>query len=376
MRTPLLHGMAALPGPYLTVCVDFREHSEEHHRVIDLRWAALLDQARAAGADDDTIAAVDAVIAERSQSGTLDSLLIVAAHGQVILVQPIVGEVLHAAYAPVPMILPALVAMPEPVTVVVAVVDRKRAEIHVPVQGELREEVERIEGETSLPVHKARPRGRSRHRFQERVDGAWLANAKTMAPAIVAAADEVDADLIVIAGDVRERNLVRQEVDVLTPRAIVVIEEGSLARGADDEPLDRRIQELTHEYREQEMAQIAERFGAAAAQAEPLAVEELGALVSAAQKGQIETLLVDPLAPPPDQVWVSGDGQVIGRDEAEVFALGGADPRAVPAVDALIHATVAQSGEVIVTAAPLAVRLGALLRFSDRSTALSARGRD
>lgn len=131
-----------------------------------------------------------------------------------------------------------------------------------------------------------------------------------------------------------------------------------------------------HEHRRQVMADLGERFGSAAAHEEPLAVDDVEALVHAAQKGQIETLLVDPVAPPSAQVWVSGDGQILGRHEEDVVALGGTDPHRVDAADALIHATVMGGGNVIAVAEPLTVTLGALLRFSDQSTALAAHSQE
>jgi hypothetical protein len=363
--------MTEVPGPYLTLCVDVRERGADRDKVIDLRWAALLDEARSAGADEESINAAGEVIAEHARDGTIESLLVVATDGQVVLQRPIGGEVMFAHYGAVPMVRPALAMMKEPVSCVVAVIDRQRAEIRIPVIGEGREEVETVKGQTNLPLRKVHPGGWSQQRFQARVDKGWLENARTMAPAIVEAADSAEAALIILAGDVRLRSIVRDEVEGLTPRKVIMAEGGGLAAGADNDPLDARVDELIEEERHEVMGLLGERLGTGMAQEHPIAVNEISACVHAAQKAQIEILLVDPMAQSEQTVWASSDGMVIGVSADEVEALGGHDPIEVSAIDALIHSAVASGSDVVpvTDAVSLPDGVAALLRFSDESTA-------
>jgi hypothetical protein len=365
-------------GLYATVYVDVRERGENRDQLIDLRWAALVDDLKSSGVDDSTLDAVVEAVSSHSRSGIVESIGVIARDGKVLVELHIPVEVPpSSAWAAVPSFAPALRHMPEPIEHIICVVDRTRAEIHVPQGVAEVPEVIDVDGETSLPLRKVSAGGWSMARFQNRAEEGWHQNARSMAQVIGDVARQANAEVVIIAGDVRERSLIVSELNGLHPdQEVISVEEGGLAPGAATEPLSRKVEEVLQERRRRRLDDVRDRLGMGLSRDEPTALQGVAATVSAAQRAQIETLLVAPAADESEQVlWIGQSPTQIGMSREEVISLGAQDPREGPAVDCLTWSAVGLGADVLWADSDmdLADGVGALLRFSDATTANIAR---
>ena len=72
--------------------------------------------------------------------------------------------------------------------------------------------VEREVGGHDDPLHKAKPGGWSQRRYQQRAENTWEHNARNVATEIARVVERVDARIVVVAGDVRALELIREDV--------------------------------------------------------------------------------------------------------------------------------------------------------------------
>jgi hypothetical protein len=75
------------------------------------------------------------------------------------------------------------------------------------------------------PVHKTSVGGWSQDRYQRSVEEAWDENAKALAAEVVAAADRIGAQHVVVAGDVRARALLLGHLSTPLRESAAVVEE-------------------------------------------------------------------------------------------------------------------------------------------------------
>jgi hypothetical protein len=385
MRPEIFSSLFDHSGPFATVYIDVRERTEDRNQVIDLRWAGLLDQLRDSGADKDTVDALVEAVGNHSRSGVAESIAVVASHGQVALELTIPEEVPGTcAWMPVPALVPALRHLPEPIPHLVCLVDRTRAEIHVPQwnspwsehRGEGHSEVRDVDGDSRLPLRKVSAGGWSMARYQQRAEEAWQQNARSMVGAIAEAIEETHAQVVILAGDVRERAIVRDELaNVAGQCAIVSVEEGGLGAGAALEPLFERVAQVLEERRAKMRGDLAERIGLGMSRDEPLALRGIRPIVDACRRGQVAHLLLGDTETADSSVWVGTSPEQIGMDRDEVLGLGAERAFEAPALDAIAWSALGLGAEVswVGGQVDMSEGVGALLRFSDESTARMAR---
>jgi hypothetical protein len=172
---------------------------------------------------------------------------------------------------------------------------------------------------------------------------------------------------VLVAGDVRARQILTDRASGEWADLIVSMDEGGRAAGADREPVETRTAELVAEHEGREDAAAIEQLQAAGAHG--LAVTGTGAVVEALRKGQVETLVVAD-EPDDDTLLVGGSPLELGVNQQDMDALG-SQGEAVPADRALLAAAVASSAGVIMvprSAMPDEVPVAAVLRYTDAST--------
>ena len=173
---------------------------------------------------------------------------------------------------------------------------------------------------------------------------------------------------VLVAGDVRARQILTDRASDLWSDLIVTMDEGGRAAGADLEPVERREAELVAEHEAHEEAQAVEQIQAASAHG--LSVTGTALVVEALRKNQVETLV---LADRPDEekLLVGGSPLELGLDQGEMEALGSQEVHSVQADRALLAAAVATKAGVVVVpraAMPGDIPVAAVLRFTDAST--------
>jgi hypothetical protein len=192
-------------------------------------------------------------------------------------------------------------------------------------------------------------------------------NAEEVATQISSMARRLSPRFVLVAGDIRARQILTDRASDLWSDLVVSMDEGGRAAGADREPVDRREAELVAEHEGRECAEILEKVQAAGAHG--LSVTGLDRVVEALRKGQVETLV---LADDPEHattLLVGNSPLELGLNQHDMDALG-THGTVVPADRALVAAAVASSAGVVVV--PLSATpehpVSAVLRYTDAST--------
>ena len=375
MDVSFLEPVFAAAGPYATVCADVRHTSENAAAELELRVRALGDRLSGAGAPDGVVEAVRARLLEGNEGGVAGTLggraLVVAADGSVVLDQALVDapprEV--AEWSPTPHLMPVLRSLPGKVPHIVVLTDRVGADItFVGAPGQVDEEREEVSVDgDSFQIRKVQVGGWAHHRFQHNTENKWVHNADDVASRVTSMAQRLSPRFVLVAGDVRARQILTDRAGDSWSDLVVTIDEGGRAAGADREPVDRRAAELVAEHEARELARTVEQVEAAAAHG--LSVTGREAVVDALRKGQVETLVL--ADEPEDETLLVGSSPLeLGVDQHDMDALG-IHGEAVPAERAMLAAAVASSAAVVIlprAAMPGEAPVAAVLRYTDAST--------
>ena len=229
------------------------------------------------------------------------------------------------------------------------------------------------------PLHPSRAADWSERHFNVSVENTWEHNAAEIAKELTRTWEEIRADIVLLAGDPRERREVMNRLpDRVRPIALET-EHGARAKGADRSGrlLDRDIEEARAAHIARHTTEILDRYrserGRLALGAEQTsAAEGIPALVAAAREHRIATLLVQPGGPDlGHQVWVGAEPDQLAARRGETRYLGETQPVAARADDALLRSAAATGAEVITVRDPAeapAGGLGALLRWPEPFT--------
>jgi hypothetical protein len=228
---------------YVSVYLDTTPKENASNEVA-LRLRAAREALAAAGADQATL---DAVLAANLDHVPARSHALFAAGGSVRLhgimpESPPLGE--SSSYAPLPHVVPWLAGRPPRLPHVRVSANREGGQVlAVPgawpeTQGDLETAMlglTEVTGE-SWPVHKPSGGGWSQPRFQRSAEETWKETAKQIAGAVTAAADRVKAAFVVIGGDIREREILADELPkALRGNLVIVDREVELTAPAFDE---------------------------------------------------------------------------------------------------------------------------------------------
>jgi hypothetical protein len=226
--------------------------------------------------------------------------------------------------------------------------------------------VKNVDGD-DFQIQKVQVGGWAHHRFQHNAENKWVHNADAVAGQIASMARRFSPRFVLVAGDVRARQILTDRAGADWADLIVSMDEGGRAAGADREPVDRRTAELVAEHEARQDAEAIEQIEAAAAHA--LSVTGREAVVEALRKGQVETLVLTD-DPGDDTLLVGGSPLELGVNQHDMDALGSRG-ESVPADRALLAAAVASSAGVVMvprSAMPEQVPVAAVLRYTDAST--------
>jgi hypothetical protein len=209
--------------------------------------------------------------------------------------------------------------------------------------------------------------GWAHHRFQHNAENKWVHNADDVAAQITSMVRRLSPRFVLVAGDVRARQILTDRAGDGWKDLVVSMDEGGRAAGADREPVDRRAAELLAEHEARECAEVLEQIQAAAAHG--LSVTGTDRVVEALRKNQVETLvLADQQGE--DTLLVGGSPLELGVNQHDMDALG-IHGEIVPADRALLAAAVATRAGIVVvpgSAMPDGSPVAAVLRYTDAST--------
>jgi ribosomal protein L7Ae-like RNA K-turn-binding protein len=373
MDVSFLEPVFAAPGPYATVCADVTHTTENADTELELRVRAISARLTEQDAPEAVVEAVRSRLLEGNEGGEAGRLrgraLIVASDGSVDLDEPLVDVPLRevAEWSPQPHMMPVLRQLPGRVPHIIVVIDRVGADItYLGAPGQIDDE-KTIEGET-FHLRKVRVGGWAHDHWQNNAENQWEANAARVAERITSYARRLSPKFVLIAGDVRARNILAGLATDLWKDLVVTMDEGGRAAGADREPIERREAELVAEHDARECAQALEQIEAAAAHG--LSVTGTALVVEALRKNQVETLVLADV-PDEERLLVGGSPLELGVNREDMDALGVQEVHSVPGDGALLAAAVATRAGVVVvprSAMPGDIPVAAVLRYTDAST--------
>ncbi|WNV77227.1 Vms1/Ankzf1 family peptidyl-tRNA hydrolase [Geodermatophilus sp. DSM 44513] len=373
MDVSFLAPVFTAPGPYATVCADVTHTTENADTELELRVRAVAEQLQEQGAPEPVVQAVRDRLLEGNDGGEAGTLqgraVVVATDGSVVL-DEVLADVPRdpvVEWSPQPALLPVLRQIAGRVPHVVVVADRVGADIYVASRAGRPEQQEQVEGNRSA-VRRLGTGALSQSQHEQAAGRQWEENADEVAEEIASLARRLHPRFILLAGDVRARQVLTDRADKAWADLVVTLEEGGRAAGADREPVERRAAELVAEYEAHDEADVVEKISSAAAHG--LAVTGTASVVEALRKSQVETLV---LADRPDdeELVVGPDPLLLGTGQGDMQALGVQDAQSVPADRALVAAAVASDAGVVVvprSAMPGDIPVAAILRYTDDST--------
>jgi release factor family 2 len=373
MDVSFLEPVFTASGPYATVCADVTHTTENADTEVELRVRALAQQLTDQGAPEAVVEAVRSRLLEANEGGDVATLrgraLVVAADGSVVLDQPLVDAPRRevAEYSPAPDLMPILRQLPGRVPHIVVIADRVGADISVASLVGRPEIEDEVEGD-SFQIRKFQGGGWAHHRYQHNSENKWVHNADNVAERIASLVRRLHPRFVLLAGDVRARQILSDRASDLWSELVVSMDEGGRAAGADREPVDQRVAELVAEHEAREEADAVEKLSSAGAHG--LAVTGKAAVVEALRKGQVETLVLADQQDPDDTLIVGNSPLELGLDQHDMDALG-THGTVVPAEGALLAASVASAAGVVVVpraAMPGDIPVAAILRYTDDST--------
>ncbi|RZU31215.1 Vms1/Ankzf1 family peptidyl-tRNA hydrolase [Blastococcus saxobsidens] len=372
MDVSFLEPVFAAAGPYATVCADVTHTTENADTELDLRVRGLAEQLSSQGAPDAVVEAVRDRLLEGNEGGAAGTLkgraLVVAADGSVVLDQVLADTPARetARWAPQPDLLPLLRQLAGRVPHVVVVADRVGADITVAGLADQEEEQRQVEGDT-FHMRKVKVGGWAHNTYMHTAENQWTENADKVAEDIASLARRVQPRFVLLAGDVRARQILGDRASGVWSDLVVTMEEGGRAAGADRQPVERRAAELVAEHEARDIATAVEQVQAAGAHG--LAVTGTSAVVEALRKGQVETLVLTD--EDDDATLLVGNGPLeLGVKQQDMDALG-MHGEVTPAGPALVAAAVAGAAGVLVVpkaALPGDEPVAAILRYTDAST--------
>jgi hypothetical protein len=373
MDVSFLAPVFAATGPYATVCADVTHTTENADTEVELRVRGLAEKLTEQGAPEVVVEAVRSRLLEANEGGDVATLrgraLVVAADGSVVLDQPLIDAPRRevAEYSPAPDLMPIVRQLPGRVPHIVVIADRVGADISVASLVGRPEIEDEVEGD-SFQIRKFPGGGWAHHRYQHNAENKWVHNADNVAERIASLVRRLHPRFVLLAGDVRARQILSDRASDLWSELIVSMDEGGRAAGADREPVDQRAAELVAEHEAREEADAVEKIQSAAAHG--LAVTGTASVVEALRKGQVETLVL--ADQPDDEKLLVGDSPLLlGTEQGDMDALGVQEVHSLPADRALFAAAVAgDSGVVVVprAAMPGDIPVAAILRYTDDST--------
>ncbi|WP_329112574.1 hypothetical protein [Streptomyces sp. NBC_01353] len=381
MELAFLKPLFARPGPWASVYIETTRATEDAAKIQQLRDRSIAGQLIDAGADGYTTRAVMERLAHEPVAGTPPGRALFAAGAEVVLDVPLVlappaGE---ATWSLLPHVSPLAALRGDAPACLVAYVDRMGADLELR-EGHDRTTVSEARGkEWQGRGHRGVPTDRYEWHYRNKVENSWNETADIIVAEIVRQWPMSGAELLVLAGDARERRAVHNRLPERVRDATVEAESGGRSPGSAMAALDHEIERACETYARDRLHRTLERFHrgrgkpgehreASVDTGPGEAAEGIPAVVDAARNHQVATLLLTPEAADAGrQVWIGPGVDEVAVQRGEARAMGVPRPEQARADDALLRAAAAADCDVLVV--PEGMRgpaggLGAVLRWS------------
>lgn len=348
-------GLYKLAGPWTTIYVDGSTGTVDSFASDDIIPRDVADAMEQAGAPKEDIKAATAALSKTAK-GLPDpvSRFVLIHGGEAAIDDFLPGELVTGtpviAVGSIPDLSPLVRHCPEGFPYVVAEVGRDGGEVYLrhadktwggPNRGE---PVAHIEGDTEH-MRKVHGGGWAHGRFQQHAEKVWKSNAGEVAAEIDRVVTATQAKLVVVSGDIRARQLVADQVSEETRALLSVVDSHTRTGGSDAEAYALQVDQLVTRVMADRQHQLLDRLAEQEGQATRTSAAGIGAVVTALQQAQVQTLLLESTA------W----------DDRTLFALDAApwvatDPEAtagaavlgkVPALAAILRAAALTDADTV-----------------------------
>ncbi|GEO94529.1 baeRF2 domain-containing protein [Kocuria turfanensis] len=355
-------------GPWCTVYTDISTGTVDSLHAIDVLPENICRELEQQGASKADLAAVEAAV--RPAEGVPDPVCryLLVRDGAVeideVLPGPLAGRgVLEVGE--VPDLTPLFRHRPDDFPYVVAEVGRDGGEICLEYASRARAlDEQQIEGETEH-LKKFPGGGWSQGRWQRHTEDVWRRNTEQVAEQIDKVVAESGAQLVVLAGDLRARGLVEDQLSKATRALVSVVDANTRAEGSQSAAFAHQVEGRVAEVIAHRQHELLERLAEQQGRPDPTAVSGIEPVVSALQQAQAETLLIDDTHLDAEQELLALDAEPwVAVTESE--AVGARVLGRVPADAALVRAAVLTDGRPVFVppgALPDSTDVAALLRW-------------
>lgn len=217
-------------------------------------------------------------------------------------------------HGPVPEILPLLRHRASSIRYLVVETGREGADVRVEsADRSAPQHVVEVEGrDDSLP--KVQAGGWSHARYQRHSEEIWKHNQSEVAEVVDRLVREERPVVVVLAGDLRARQLLRERLAPASRELVVEVEAHTRAAGSDERVLDDAIADALTERTHRAVEEALDR---ASAENGSRGARGMGAVVEALQQARVETLLIDGRSIDAEQTDVESGEDGEGRRGAE-----------------------------------------------------------
>ena len=349
-------------GPYLTLYLPVEPEIENAAQKSEIAWRSVRKDMAAEGVPDTLLDTIDSLVPDAHQYGRCLAVvgqglgLSHVEHG------PIGPATPWFSWASLPVLAPIIEWRQLQAPYILVLTDRTGADL-IAFQGE-ETVAKRIAGNEDHQLTRSKPGGWSQRRYQQRAQNTWEDNAEDVAEELGRLAKQIDARLVLAAGDVRALEMLQKELGQEVAGIFRTLE-GGRAAGSDKAGIEEEARRQVAILLGQEAGQTLDRFREEVGQADQ-AVEGADATLEALSRAQVDTLLLYDHPDDDRTAWFGLEPIPAGATEARLEELG-IEPRMEGRlVDVAVRAALGTGAGVRVIPAEsgIADNLGALLRWS------------
>jgi hypothetical protein len=330
------------PGPFLSLFLPTEGNVQDAPQRALTQWRNARTALDRLGVPADLLDRVEAIVPDAHRSG--DCLGVIANADRVLHVEhgPPVGSAVEARWGPAPHLLPMLAWRQSEPAAVVVLTDRTGADLYA-FHRRGPELLGGVEGDHD-ELRKVAPGGWSQRRYQQRAEDSWAGNAKEVADALRRLVDDVEPELIVLAGDVRAVQLLQEALPEKVEALVhVVTKEWPRDRGPRAIPDD--VAAMVRDRVRDSTGELLGRFAEERGQ-HGRAVEGIDATARALTRARVGVLLIADERDDDRSLWFGPDATAIGRNAREVSDLGVPGPLEGPARDVLVRAALGTGARI------------------------------
>ncbi len=343
-----LRDAAQAPGPWTTVYTDGT--SDEPQVVAEAREERTLRGVATAGAPDADVEAIREVLRDRTGAPDPTTLFLLVRDGSIVMREAFAGprrgpEVF--AHGRLPLLVPLIRHRGTMLRYLVVETARDGADVRLETAGQRGvESAESVEGRTdSLP--KVQAGGWSQPRWQRHSEEIWKHTQSEVAEVVERLTRQASPAFIALSGDVRARQLLRDQLSPDSSALVVEVDANTRADGADDAALTEAIETALDRVIAEETAGA---IDASHAEGGRLRAEGVEAVVAALQQAQVAQLFLDArLIPGPTEDSAATlcvlDAEPWVAAESGMFAAAHEIAR-VPVAEALARAAVLTDAQI------------------------------